>query len=175
MGSKDFELRMQGMNYAYKIAKEQGIEALGRDIKMRGLTKMQITASLEKVQETWREVVANIYANMLTCFLYSLNETEGFGKKRIKRIKEAYDKYVLNAVDLDYLGEHYVKISDYAKELNDKYNLGIDVSRLDETQRNFDKDDERYHMVKIEKLIEMFERLKMQDTVDVLKRYVEVD
>lgn len=166
---KDFEMRMQGMLYAEKIVKEQGLEALQKEIKKRGMTKFDIYANAAYIDQCLSEMAENCYANILTCFLYSLNESEGFGSVRIKRLKEEFDKNVKNAVDLDYLGEHYVKIVDYAKELNDKYNLGIDLTRLNGTQHYYDAADGKYHMARVERVVEMLRNKDFADAADYLQ------
>ncbi len=168
---------MNGMLYAKKILNEAGIktEPLDQEIRVRGLTKMSITESSEKIYSQWREIVANLYANVLTCMFYTLNESEGFGNTRIKRVKDAFDENVKTAVDLDYLGEHYTTIEEYAKELNDKYNLGMDLSRLSKTQDNYDKGDVLYHKVRVDRLIEVFRREGMEDAARFLEERVTKD
>lgn len=39
---KGFEQRMQGMVYACRLAQEQGIDALVKAVKQRGVTKVDI-------------------------------------------------------------------------------------------------------------------------------------
>ena len=36
----------------------------------------------------------------------------------------------LDTVDLDYMGQHYVKFEDFAMEMNERYDTGIDISRV---------------------------------------------
>lgn len=174
---RDFESRMNGMLYARKILKDNGLETgpLDNEIRMRGITKIEITCPSDAVYDTWRDIVANLYANMCTCMFFTLNESEGWGATRIKRLKERFDENVKTAVDLDYLGEHYTTIEEYAKELNDKYNIGMDLSRLSKTQDNYDKGDVLYHKVRVDRLIEVFRREGMEDAARFLEERVTKD
>lgn len=127
---KSFEWRMEGMIYAYNIAKKDGIEALAKDIKQRGILKAPMKFTNKQISEFWSELSQNLYYNMLTTMAYTLHEAFGFGKSRLHKAKAEFDRYALNAIDLDWMGEHYVKLEDYAIELNEKYDLGLDVARI---------------------------------------------
>lgn len=124
---KEFEQRMQGMVYACRLAQEQGIEALVKDVKQRGVTKVDITASDKQLADMWGALSDNIGQNMLTTVVWVLHDTFGFGQKRLQQFMTEFDKAAANLMSLDYMGEHYVTLEDYAVELNQKYNLGLDV------------------------------------------------
>ena len=125
---KLYEARMQGMIYATRLAQEQGIDELVKEVKRRGVTKVDLYVTQSKLQEIWDALSNNIYTNMLTTVAWVLHDTYGFGAERLKKFKAKYDKAIEDTLDLDYLGEHYVRLEDYAIELNKKYNLGIDVN-----------------------------------------------
>lgn len=42
---KGFEQRMQGMVYACRLAQEQGVDALVAEVRKRGVTRVDVTAS----------------------------------------------------------------------------------------------------------------------------------
>lgn len=150
---KEFEARMQGMIYAYNIVKEGGIEALTTDMKRRNILRAPMKFTTKQMKEFYDEISANLYNNMLTAVCYTLHDSFGFGPKRIKDFKAAYDKNVEWTLDLDYMGEHYVKLEDYAVELNEKFNMGIDVSRVAMCQDSFDEKDERFGRCRIDGVI----------------------
>lgn len=54
-----------------------------------------------------------------------------------------FDKATSNLMSLDYMGEHYVTLEDYAVELNQKYDLGLDVIRAALATDMADKQDVR--------------------------------
>lgn len=57
---KEFEQRMQGMVYACRLAQEQGVEALVKTVKQRGVTKVDITASDKQLADMWGALSDNI-------------------------------------------------------------------------------------------------------------------
>lgn len=150
---KTFEWRMQGMLYAYEIAKKDGIEELHKEIKRRGLTQMQFTVSTKQLKETWDMVCANMYTNMMTCMFYALRTTFRFGRIRLNRLKESFDKLALDAMELDWMGEHFVKLEDYAAELCQKCNLDIDVIRVAASQDCLDERKEYTKRCKVDTVL----------------------
>lgn len=154
MGNKEFEARMQGMIYAYNIAKKGGIYALEKDLRCRNFLKAPMKFSSKELHEFYQEVTSNLYNNMLTGVLYTLHDKYGFGQKRLNEFLKAFNYNVACTLDLDYMGQHYVKLEDYAVELNEKYNLGIDVTRVAASQNSFDEKDTRFRMCKVDTLIQ---------------------
>lgn len=136
---KDFELRMQGMQYALSIAKEKGIDYLEADIKRRNFLCADIYIKSEQITNFWEQISENIYCNVLTTAMSVLNYRFGFGKKRLKDFNEYYEKAVRDTIELDYLGDQYVTILDYAVELNEKYDMGLDVDRIGAVQDTFEE------------------------------------
>ena len=151
---KFYESRMQGMIYALNKAKKEGVEALERDVKKRNLLKLPITMTESQMNEVYETLAANIYNNMLSIALFALHDEFEFGKKRIRRFKDAFDKLTLATVDLDYLGQHYVKMEDFAIEINERYDTGIDISRVAANTTVIDESRETYRMCKIDRVLE---------------------
>ena len=151
---KDYENRMAGYIGAFNKAKNEGLEALERDIKMRNLLKVDINIPEKKMREYFDEISNNLYANTMTAVAWTLHDKFGFGRKRIKEFKQCFDKTVMYTVDLDYLGEHYVKLEDFAIELNKMYDLGIDYTRVAVCQDVHDEEDPNYRMCKIDRVLQ---------------------
>lgn len=124
--TKEFEWRMQGMLYAHKIVKEQGVEALDKEIKMRGRLKLDIWVTNER----FSQLSGNLYCSILCTMLYAIHDLFGFGEKRLKRLKKHFDKLAWDIQNLDYLCEHYVRFEDYAVYLNDRYHMDLDADRM---------------------------------------------
>ena len=114
--SKEFMARMDGMSYALRIAKEKGIEELEKDLKMRNFMKASTNYSKDEIKHFWNFISENCYNNMLTAVAVSLHECFGFGKDRLRKFKGYFDKIVCDTQNLDYMGEHYVKLEDFAIE-----------------------------------------------------------
>lgn len=169
---KEFEWRMQGMIYAYNMAKEQGVEALEKDIKKRNILRAPMRFTQKQIDEYWDMLSANIYNNMLTAVCYTLNYCYGFGAKRIAEFKKKYDSVVQDALDLDYMGEHYVKLEDFAVELNEKFNIGIDIARVAMCQDSYDVYDRKYHMANADRLVEELMEAGFIDASEWLKKKI---
>lgn len=150
---KEWEARMQCLLSAYQTVKEGGLEALEKDIKRRGILGMPLAVSSKEAKKYYDNVSRNVYNNMLTGMLYALHDTFGFGKKRLDRLKAAFDRIVMCTQDLDYMGEHYVKLEDFAIELNEKYELDIDANIVAATQDIFDGRREEFRSCKVDKVI----------------------
>jgi hypothetical protein len=82
---------------------------------------------------------------MQATVMYVLSEKFGFGKTRLDRFLSEYDNAVQNTMDLDYMGEHYVTLTDYAVYLNEKYKLGLDIDRIAVCQDEYDEGSKAYH------------------------------
>ena len=134
---------MQGMVYACRLAQEQGVDALVKTVKQRGVTKVDITASDKRLNDMWGALSDNIGQNMLTTAVWVLHDTFGFGQKRLQQFMTEFDKATANLMNLDYMGEHYVTLEDYAVELNRKYDLGLDVIKATLATDMADKQDAR--------------------------------
>lgn len=134
---------MQGMVYACRLAQEQGIDALVKTVKQRGVTKVDITASDKQLNDMWGALSDNVRENMLTTVVWVLHDAFGFGQKRLQQFMTEFEKATANLMNLDYMGEHYVTLEDYAVELNQKYNLGLDVIKATLATDMADKQDAR--------------------------------
>ena len=152
---KEFYWRMQGMVYALKIAKEGGVEKLEKEIRLRNFLNAPFNCSEEQIRAWHHEISENIYTNLLSVMLYTLYDSFGFGKKRVERLKADYEKNTEVVQDLDYMGQHYVRLQDYAVELNKKYDLGIDVERIAACEEISDKRDDRTKWCETKRVLEM--------------------
>lgn len=127
---KEYESRMQGMLYALNVAKEHGVEYLEKEIKKRGIIKSPLAYTDKQIDEFWKQLSENLYATMTCVTGMVLHNTFGFGKQRLHKFREEFLNATNKTIDLDWLGEHYVTLEDYAVELNEKYDLELDVARI---------------------------------------------
>lgn len=152
---KEFMARMQGMIYAYRIAKESGIEALEKDIRKRNITNAPMKFSSRQIDEYYKFVLQNVHTNTLAIICWSLNDLWGFGKGRLNQLIEDFNKKLWDFSDLDYMGQYYIKLEDVAVELNKKYKLGLDIERIAACERMADENDERRRMCQIDRVLEV--------------------
>ena len=172
---KDYELRMQGMIYAYNKVKEEGLDALDRDIKMRGITRIPLVYKEADARKMMYLIGNNVTMNVLTVSCVVLNELYGFGQKRLRDFMDQFTKRTDLVVDMDYMGAHYATLDGYAVEMNEKYNLGIDVGVLATYQELSDQNNPRYHMCQVEMVIESLERDGFPEAADRLRWRMEND
>lgn len=167
--NKEFEWRMQGMLFAHKIVKEKGLDELTKEIKTRNMLKLDIWADKGEVEVFQKQLSQNLYTNMLATVMYTIHNMLGFGETRLKRLKEEFDRNVKNTFDLDWLGERYVRLEDYAIELNKRYNLGIDVARIAACQDLADEADARYRKLNTDIALRELENNGFRDAADFLR------
>ena len=167
---KEFEARMQGMRYAYEYAKEKGVDELEKEMQRRNYTRIPLNVPEKSMRNFVEQVSTNVYNMMLTAFLYALHDDFGFGAARIKRVKESFDKLVLATYDLDYMSAHYVTMGDYARELNELYNVDIEIDRVDHLQEIADEDHVDYRMCRIDKVLEALKADGYADAAEYLER-----
>ena len=168
--NKEFEARMQGMLYAHKIAMERGLDELEKDIKMRGVLKLDIWADKKEVDALYDTLSTNLYQHMLVTVMYSLNNAYGFGKDRLERFKKEFDKNVLMLTKLDWMGEHYVTFEDWARELNEKYGMEFDVKKMEVLRESQDGCNEMYQRLERRTVIERLREAGYKKASEFLER-----
>lgn len=127
-------LRNEGMAYALKIAQEDGIEGLERQVKLRNLLKVSIKFTPEEIDQSIDSISERVYNNMLTITYAVLHDAFGWGEKRLMRFKEMFDRKTFFVGDFDPKGRHYARFETYAEEANKLYNLGINMDKVKESQ-----------------------------------------
>lgn len=167
---KEYEARMQGMLYAVNVVKELGLEALEKDINKRGVLKVPLAYTDKQIDEFWKQLSENLYATMTCVTGMVLHDEFGFGKQRLHKFREEFQKATNASLNLDWLGEHYVTLEDYAVELNEKYDLGLDVARIAVCQESHDKGNEKYKMADMSHVLVELKEHGFEDAAEFLER-----
>lgn len=168
-GDKEFMWRMEGMLFALNIAKQGGVEALENEMKVRNILRAPINVSYEELDTMHKLMAGRIYNNVLTIAYAVLHDTFGFRKERLKRFKKVFDEKTMCIADLTRFGNHYVTFTDYAREANEKYDLGIDIDLVSATQ---DINDETIgKRARIDAIWELLEEKGFQDAAEFLRTY----
>ena len=110
---KNMEFFRQGMLRAYQLAKEDGIEALEKELKFRNVTQINaplLAKELDKGLEQIKRVTFETVTTMAMGVLYS---EFGFGEKRINRFRDAF------VAAAESLGEGIVTWSDVCFNIED--------------------------------------------------------
>lgn len=166
---KEYEVRMQGMIYALNKTKTEGVEALERDIRKRNITKIVMNVPEKEMDRIFAELGENVRNTVFTLVFTALYDVFGFREKRLKKFRDYVNKLFNDIFDLDYMGEHYVRLEDFAIEMNEKYNMGIDLRRVIVCQGLQDKEDKRYHMMKAERVIQELKAAGFEDAAKFLE------
>ena len=170
--SKEFEYRMQGMIYALNIAKKDGVDGLEADIRKRGFTRAPLKFSQKEIDEFIEFMSKNLYVTSQTVWFMALNTTFGFGKKRLNRLKESFDKLTREVMDFDYLGNHYATLEDYAVYLNDRYGMGIDVERAEMCQESSTADRTQKRIANVDELIRVLKENGFDSAAEFIEKKI---
>lgn len=167
--NKEFEARMQGMLYAHKIAKERGLDELEKEIKLRGILKLDIWADKKEVDALYDTLSTNLYQHMLVTIMYSIHREFGFGRDRLMRLKKEFDKNVKMLLKLDWMGEHYTTFEDWGIELNQKFGLDFNVERMAALRDAQDEKSDTYQKLDRASVLAKLEEAGYQDAAKFLK------
>lgn len=99
--------------------------------------KAEHDASLLAIQEA----VSNTY---LSVVYVTLHDIFGFGEKRLKQFKKEFDEMTLGIYQTNPMGGRYMTAVQCADALNNLYNMGIDLSVVEETENDVDQIKKRY-------------------------------
>ncbi len=166
-------LRNEGMAYALKIAERHGIEELRQQVKLRGYFQATVKFTPEEMTQTIDNIAERIYNNMLTMVYAVMHDKHGWRKKRLLDFKRDFDEKVHVVGDLDGMGHHYAKFEDYAIEANKLYDLGIDIEKVREAQRNNDENDRANGIaVEADSVIGWLRKNGYSDAADAVKKEV---
>lgn len=88
--TKEELARMEGMAYALRIAKKDGIEELERELKKRGITGISLNCS-HKELETATVNMRNMMFDTFMCFSIGiLHDCFGFGPTRARKFQQKF-------------------------------------------------------------------------------------
>lgn len=170
---KAMQYRLDGMTYAWRYIKGEGMEAFEKELKMRKATFIPLEVDEEKVKQIIDMVVTRIYNSFVTAVYKVLNEEFDFGEIRLKRFRQTFNETCSDIAAIDGYGECLYTFYDYAAELNKKYNLGIDIDSVEEVDRlNTTDTDKRASIKAIRELLEQFH---FSDAAEFLEKYIEGD
>lgn len=168
LNNKIFRAEMYGYNRAYEFAKEKGLDALKLDIKKRNCMGAPVQYTSSQLDDFWNQLSENLFQTMLVTCSYTLVETFGFGKKRLGDFHESLSKNIDNLKNLDYMGDRYVNILDYAEEIKGKIGFDIDIARIAANEDIANERDKNYHMMKLENACDDLRKNGFEDAANFL-------
>lgn len=85
------DARNEGIQFALKIAKERGIEALEEEAEFRKTTGIPLKVDREQYKEALTEMYNKIVDTIMTVTLAALNREYDMGSKRLNRFLTRFD------------------------------------------------------------------------------------
>ena len=129
------QYRMDGMAYAYELARDKGVDALKDEIERRKAVFVPLEMSRDYVYKVLSEMEDNLNDFMAVCACMALHDEFGFSTKRLERFVEKYNYLAKCSMELDKNGEHYVRVSDFAEFLNENCGAQFNVEKIKEIER----------------------------------------
>lgn len=119
---KEDQARLDGMAYATKRIKADGMEVWERELAMRGrhnlalplMSPQEIVIASQRIKEMTLDTI-------LTMAVAVLHDEFGFGKTRCKRFSERYSKKA------ECLADDLVSWDDYTQMIKDELDLKIEI------------------------------------------------
>ena len=144
---------MAGMVNACNIVAKDGLEGLKKEMRFRNITSVPVSITPKQADDYIQEISTNVYNCMLADVGVTLDVDFGFRKQRMDKFRTCYEKRARQTLDMNWVGNHYVTLEDYAKYMNSLYDWKIDESVARTCQERADKENETFKMVKLERLI----------------------
>lgn len=123
MGQKEKlmqQYRTDGMEYALRIVKEKGIEALEKEVKVRTWSGISLRITAEEINEASEKIKHMVLDTMTIMTVLTLHDEFGFGRKRIQQF---LDRFTLKA---ECIIEDYATWQDYQGIIRKE--LGFDLN-----------------------------------------------
>lgn len=91
--SKEEQARRAGMAYALKIAKEQGIEELEKELYRRNVSFAPLALPRKELDEFTMRVKENVIDTVVALSSYILHDKFGYGEKRLERFIQWFNYF----------------------------------------------------------------------------------
>lgn len=130
------QARREGMSYALRVAKEQGVDGLEQELERRNASGLPIAYKRETLQEAWDNVKMQTLDMVCLVAEMVLRDEFDFGKARLERFRKRFDfksGCLLDGfVTIEDMQEALKKETGIYKEIfrNDK-----DVRQIQETEK----------------------------------------
>lgn len=87
---KDEQLRREGMSYALRVTKEDGVEGLENELHRRNASEVPLRITKAQMQQYSESVKENVVNHILLLSLVTLRDEFEFGAKRLKQFQERF-------------------------------------------------------------------------------------
>ena len=117
--------RNEGMQFALRIAKERGIEALENEAKFRQVTNLPSDIKMESARKAFTQIRENTADLVMAMTLATLRDEFGFGAKRLQRYIERFEG------KMDCINEDYVTWVDIVDNIEEETGVKLSINALD--------------------------------------------
>ena len=117
--------RNEGMQFALRIAKEGGIEALEKEAKFRQVTNLPSDIKMESARKAFTQIRENTADLVMAMTLATLRDEFGFGTKRLQRYIERFEG------KMDCINEDYVTWMDIVDNIEEETGVKLSINALD--------------------------------------------
>lgn len=122
--NKEQRLRVEGMNYALRIAKDKGIEELESECIFRGNYNIPLTISKEKIKEVQELIQKTTIETVMLMAAAVLRDEFGFGEKRLNQF---LDRFALKTACLC-SGE--ASWDDLIEQMKEEVGIDLDITGI---------------------------------------------
>ena len=113
--------RIEGMEYALKLAKEKGIEALEQEVKWRNASGIGCRISREELNEASDAIKLRTLDTVLALASLTLRDEFDFGKTRLKRFIERFNSKT------EFIADGEVTWDDILDVIKDEVNIDLGI------------------------------------------------
>lgn len=122
--SKEYIAELQGMNYAYRYAKEHGIEELENEIKRRGALEISTAIPRKAIKKAEEQISRTTIETVCLMSVSCIRDCFGIGHKRMQ---EFLDKF---AIRTQCLLDGDINWEDLQEQVKEEINMELDISEL---------------------------------------------
>ena len=115
------QYRTDGMEYALKIAKEQGIEALEKEVRFRNKTGISLRTGIQELNAASEKIKAMTLDTFAILTVACLNDEFDFGQKRCQRYLDR-----MNEKAECIIGD-FATWEDYINTIKDELGLNLQI------------------------------------------------
>ena len=113
--------RMDGLTMAEKIVREDGLEALTKEINFRGRTGIHTALSTKELSKATKAIKEMTLDTVRVLCIAVLHDDFGFGQKRCQRFLEGMDR------GADYLIDDLATWQDYVDSIKEELGLELEI------------------------------------------------
>ena len=123
MGKLDalMEGRLQGMEFALRLVKDQGIETLEKEIRYRSRNKICLNVTTAELNAASNKIKEQTLDTFTILGIAALHDLFGFGEKRCQRFMDKMDE------GARYLADDLATWDDYIKDIKEKLEFEVTI------------------------------------------------